>query len=108
MRLTGGGSFQDLAIVSFVKGDDVVGAEFFSRIDACDLPHFAAAVGARKNLDGKVRGGSDITRSHQVPIHTMRNDFRNAADIGGNDGDFAGHGLKRRQAERFEIRRQEE
>lgn len=108
MRLTGGGSFQDLAIVSFVKGDDVVGAEFFSRIDACDLPHFAAAVGARKNLDGKVRGGSDISRSHEVSIHTVGHNFRDTSNIRGNDGDFAGHGLKRRQAERFEIRRQEE
>jgi hypothetical protein len=41
----GSGLFQDAAVVGFVGGDDVVGAEFFLGVKAGGAAHFTAAVG---------------------------------------------------------------
>ena len=38
--------FEDALVVGFVGWDDVVGAEFFLGVDACNFAHFATTVGA--------------------------------------------------------------
>src|SRR6266481_430244 len=51
---------EDALVVVFVGGDDVVGAVVFLGVDAGDLAHFAAAVGAGQNLDGVARGSFHV------------------------------------------------
>src|SRR5262249_13223560 len=43
---------EDAAVVGFVLGNDVVGAVVTLGVDAGELAHFAATVGARENVDG--------------------------------------------------------
>src|ERR1700693_165510 len=106
--LRGGGCFQDALVVALVLGDYVVGAEFSFGVDASALAHFAAAVGARENFDGVASGFLYVAGVHQITIHSVLDDFGDAAYIGGDYGDFAGHGFKRGQAERFELRGEQE
>jgi hypothetical protein len=61
---SGGGLFQDAAVVGFVGGDYVVGAEFLLGVDAGDLAHFAAAVGAGEDFDGVGGGCFDVAGFH--------------------------------------------
>src|SRR5207302_1997323 len=82
----------------------VVGAEVFLGVDAGGFAHFAAAVGAGQNFDGVARGFLHVAGFDQKSIHTMLDDFGNAADVGGDDGNFAGHGLESGEAERFKLR----
>src|SRR5713226_2472431 len=98
------GFAEDALVVGLVGGDDVVGAEFFLGVDAGDFAHFAAAVGAGQDFDGVAGGFLHIAGFHQKSIHTMLDDFRDAADVGGDDGDFASHGFESGEAEGFELR----
>src|SRR5579864_7093925 len=103
-----GGLFEDAAVVGFVGGNDVVGTEFFLGVNAGDLAHFAAAVGAGENFDGVVGGGLYVAGFYKVPVDAVFDDFRNASYVCGDDRDFAGHGFEGGEAEGFQLRRHEE
>ena len=81
---------------------------FFLAWMRASLAHFAAAVGAREKFDGVAGGEFHVAGFDEVAIHAVLDDFGDAADIGGDDGDFAGHGFESGQAEGFELRRQQE
>src|SRR5260370_36120054 len=102
------GFVEDALVIGFVGGDDVVGAEVFLGMDASGFAHFAATVGAGQDFNGVAGGFLHITWLHQKSIHTMLDDFRDAADIGGDDGNFAGHGFEGGEAEGFELGREKE
>jgi hypothetical protein len=104
LRAGGGGLFQDAAVVGFVGGDDVVGAEFFLGVNAGGMAHFAAVVGAGQDFDGVVSCGFYVAGFDQKAVDAVFHDFGDAADVCGNDGDFAGHGFERGEAEGFELR----
>src|SRR6267378_6700671 len=76
---------EDALVVVFVGRDDVVGAEVFLGVDAGDFAHFAAAVGAGQDFDGVACRLLHITGLHQKSVHTVLDDFRYAADVGGDD-----------------------
>src|SRR5258708_10307635 len=103
----GSGFVEDALVIGFVGGDDVVGAEFFLGVDASGLTHGAAAVGAGEDFDSVAGGFFYITGLHQKSIYTMLDNFGDAADVGGDDGDFAGHGFEGGKAEGFELGREE-
>ena len=100
--------FEDAAVVSFVGGDNVVGAEFALGVEAGALAHFAATIGAGENFDGMTRGFFHVARFDQVTVNAVFDDFGNAADVGGDDRDFAGHGFESSEAEGFKLRRHQE
>lgn len=108
LRAGGGGLFEDAAVVGFVGGDDVVGAEFFLGVNASDVTHFAAAIGAREDFDGVGGGGFDVAGFDEVTVDTVFDNFGDAADVCGDDGDFASHGFEGGEAEGFELRGHQE
>src|SRR6266481_2697020 len=85
---------EDALVVVFVGRDDVVGAEFFLGVEAGDFAHFAAAVGAGEDFDGVAGGFLDVAGFDQISIDSMFDDFGDAANVGGDNGDFAGHGFQ--------------
>src|SRR5271163_2118237 len=97
----GGGLFQYAAVVGFVGGDYVVGAEFFLGVEAGGVAHFAAAVGAGENFDGVGGGGLYVARFDQEAIYAVLDYFGDAAYVGGDYRDFAGHGFQGGEAEGF-------
>ena len=107
LRAGGGGLFQDAAVIGFVGGDDVVGAEFFLGVDASELAHLTTAVGAGKKINRVLCSSSDVSRFDQIAIHIVFHNFRHAAYIRRDDRNFAGHGFERREAKRFQLRRQQ-
>lgn len=100
--------FQDAAVVGFVGGDDVVGTKFALGVEAGALAHFAAAVRAGEDFDGVGGSGFYVARFDKIAIDAVLDDFGDAADIRGDDGDFAGHGFEGGEAEGFELRRHQE
>ena len=70
--------------------------------------HFAAAVGAGENFDGVGGGGFDVAGFDEIAVDAVLDDFGDAADVGGDDRDFAGHGFESGEAEGFELRRHQE
>src|SRR5882672_8352018 len=98
---------EDAFVVALVGGDDVVGAVVFLGVDAGDFAHFAAAVGAGQDFDGVACGCFDVAGFHQKTIHAVRDDLGHAANVCGDDGDFAGHGFESGEAEGFELRRKQ-
>src|SRR5882724_1473129 len=107
-RTRNSGFGEDALVVVLVGGDDVVGAEVFLGVDAGGFAHFAAAVGAGENFDGVARGFLHIAGFHQKSIHAMLDDFGDAADVGGDDGNFTRHGFQGGEAEGFELRGKKE
>src|SRR6266478_522902 len=99
----GSGFLEDALVVGFVGGDYVVGAEFFLGVEAGGFAHFAAAVGSGQDFDGVAGGFLHITGLHQESIYTVLDNFWDAADVGGDNGDFAGHGFEGGKAEGFEL-----
>src|SRR5260370_620623 len=104
----GSGFVEDALVIGVVGGDDVVGAEFFLGVDGSGLTHGAAAVGAGEDFDSVAGGFLHITGLHQKSIYTMLDNFGDAADVGGDNGDFAGHGFEGGKAEGFELRGKQE
>src|SRR5229473_5035885 len=99
---------EDALVVGLVGGDYVVGAEFFLGVEAGDFAHCAAAVGAGEDFDGIAGGFFHVAGFDQISIDSMFDDFGDAADVGGDYGDFAGHGFEGGQAEGFELGGEEE
>src|SRR6266700_3338259 len=77
-------------------------------MDASGFAHFAATVGAGQDFNGVAGGFLHITWLHQKSIHTMLDDFGDAADVCGDDGNFASHGFEGGKTEGFELRRKQE
>src|SRR5271168_1129489 len=96
---------EDAFVVVFVGGDDVVGAEFFLGVDAGDFAHFATAVGAGQEFNGVAGGSLHVAGLDQEAIDAVLDNFGDAANVGGDDGDFAGHGFEGGEAEGFELGR---
>jgi len=44
---------------------------------------------------------------NQITVHIVFDDFGDAANVGGDHRNFAGHGFESGEAERFQLRRQE-
>src|SRR5216684_8389820 len=107
-RARSSGFGEEALVVVFVGGDDVVGAEVFLGVEAGSFAHCAATVGAGEDFDGVARGFLHIAGFDQKSIHTMLDDFGDAADVGGDYGDFAGHGFEGGEAEGFELRGKQE
>jgi hypothetical protein len=82
--------FEDAFVVRLVGGDDVVGGVVFLGIEAGDLAHFAAAVGAGQDFDGVAGGFLHVSWFYQKSIRCMLDDFADAAGVCGDDRDFAG------------------
>jgi hypothetical protein len=101
----GGGLGEDALVVAFVHRDNVVGAELFLGVDAGELAHGAAAIGAGEKVDSVFCGALHFTGFDEVTIDAVLYDLWHATDVGGDDRDFAGHGFERREAEGFQLRR---
>src|SRR3981189_1142045 len=99
---------KDAFVVALVGGNNVVGAVVFLGVYAGDLADFAAAVGAGQNFDGVARRSLHVAGFHQETIHAVCDDLGHAANVCGDDGDFAGHGFESGEAEGFELRRKQE
>src|SRR5689334_24069785 len=108
LGLGGGGGLQDALVVALVLGDYVVGAEFALGIDSGAVAHFAAVIGAGEDFDGVASRFLYITRFHQVAVDAVLDYFGDAAYVRGDYGDFAGHGFERGEAERLELRGEQE
>src|SRR4029077_14416893 len=94
---------EDALVVGLVGGDDVVGAEFFLGVEAGGLAHFAATVGAGEDFDGVAGGFLDVSGFDEEAVDAVFDDFRDAADVGGDDGDFAGRVFEGGEAEGLEL-----
>jgi len=97
-----------LLVVGLVTGDYVVGAEFLFGAEPGEVAHFAAAVGAGEQVDRVLGGGFYVSGFDKETIHFVFDDFGDAADVGGDDRDFAGHGFQSGEAEGFELAGEEE
>src|ERR1700687_600882 len=97
------GLLQDLLIVAFVLGDDVVGAEFLAGVDSSLLAHFAATVGAGKDFKCMTRGAGNVSGFDEKTVDALLNDFRNPAGVGGDNRNFASHCFQSRETKRFQL-----
>ena len=48
-----------------------------------------------ENFDGMGARGLHVAGFHQVAVHSVLHNFRQAADVGGDDRNLAGHGFQR-------------
>jgi len=104
----GGRLGEDALVIGFVAGDDVIGAEFFLGVDACDLAHFTAAIGAGEKVNGVGCGGFHVAGFDEETIHAVFDDFGNAANVRGDDRNAACHGFESGKAEGFQLRWEKE
>src|SRR5467141_2136607 len=80
LSVSGANFGENLRIVGFVEGNNVIGAIFFPGVDPGALAHFAPPVGARQDFQGVLRSSGNISRFDQITVHAVFNNFRQSAD----------------------------
>jgi len=76
---------------------------FFLALRRAVLPISRPRVGAGEDFDGVAGSFFDVAGFDQKAVDAVFDYFGDAADVGGDYGDFAGHGFESGQAEGFEL-----
>ncbi len=95
----------DLFVEVLVYRDDAGGAEVILRGVAGSIGHRLQPLRMIEEAERSLRHGVNVSDGKEKAVAAVFDEFGDTADLRGNGGNLAGHGLESSEAERLHLRR---